>query len=85
MPTIAEVILNSSHPFLRGLGVDGNISFEEVQIEILDRQVKNLRNKDVVSVKFLCRNHLVEGATWEAKADVKSLYPHLLPSTPTPN
>ncbi|WMV38069.1 hypothetical protein MTR67_031454 [Solanum verrucosum] len=26
--------------------------------------------------------HLVEGATWEAKADMKSRYPHLFPPTP---
>ncbi|WMV14189.1 hypothetical protein MTR67_007574 [Solanum verrucosum] len=48
---------------LEGLGVDENLSFEKVPIEILDRQVKKLRNKEVVFVKVLWRNHLVEGAT----------------------
>ncbi|KAK4708523.1 hypothetical protein R3W88_029448 [Solanum pinnatisectum] len=67
---------------LEGLGVDESLSYEEVLVEILDRQVKRLRNKKVASVKVLWRNHLVEGATWEAKADMKSLYPHLFPSTP---
>ncbi|KAK4706706.1 hypothetical protein R3W88_033745 [Solanum pinnatisectum] len=57
---------------LEGLGVDENLSYEEVPVEILDRQVKRLRNKEVASVKVLWRNRLVEGATWETKADMKS-------------
>ncbi|WMV09161.1 hypothetical protein MTR67_002546 [Solanum verrucosum] len=38
---------------LEGLGVDESLSNEEVPIEILDRQVKRLRNKEVASVKVL--------------------------------
>ncbi|WMV46002.1 hypothetical protein MTR67_039387 [Solanum verrucosum] len=68
---------------LEGLGVDESLSHEEVSVEILDRQIKKLRNKEVASVKVLWRNDLVEGATWEAEADMKSRYPHLFPSTPT--
>ncbi|WMV30458.1 hypothetical protein MTR67_023843 [Solanum verrucosum] len=67
---------------LEGLGVDESFSYKEVPVEILDRQVKRLRNKEIASVKVLWRNHLVEGATWEAEADMKSRYPHLFPSTP---
>ena len=68
---------------LEGLGVNENLSYEEVPVEILDRQVKKLRNKEVAFVKVLWRNHLVEGATWEAEADMKSRYPHLFPPTPS--
>lgn len=57
---------------LEGLGIDESLSYEEVPVEILDRQVKRLRNKEIASVKILWRNHLVEGATWEAEADPKS-------------
>ena len=39
-------------PF-EGLGVDENLSYERVPVKILDRQVKKLRNKEVVSVKVL--------------------------------
>ncbi|WMV50362.1 hypothetical protein MTR67_043747, partial [Solanum verrucosum] len=67
---------------LEGLGVDESLSYEEISVEILDRQVKRLRNKEVASVKVLWRNHLVEGSTWEAEADMKSRYPHLFPSAP---
>ncbi|WMV50334.1 hypothetical protein MTR67_043719 [Solanum verrucosum] len=62
---------------LEGLGVDENLSYGEVPVEILDRQVKKLRNKEVVSFKVLWRNHLVEGSTWEVEANMKSRYPHL--------
>ena len=62
---------------MEGLGVDENLSYEEVTVEILDRQVKKLRNKEVASVKVLWRNHLVEGATSEAEAYMKSHYSHI--------
>ncbi|WMV25402.1 hypothetical protein MTR67_018787 [Solanum verrucosum] len=65
---------------VEGLGVNENLSYEEVPVEILDRQVKELRIKEVPSVKVLWINHLVEGATWEAEADMKFRYPHLFPS-----
>ena len=62
---------------IEGLGVKDNLSYEEVPVQILDRQVKKLRNKEVASVKVLRKNHLVEGATWESKVEMKSHYPHL--------
>ena len=37
-----------------------NLSFEEVPVQIIHRQVKKLINKEVVSVKVLWKNHLVE-------------------------
>ncbi|WMV49471.1 hypothetical protein MTR67_042856 [Solanum verrucosum] len=64
---------------LEGLGVKENLSYEEVLIEILDRQVKKLRNKEVASVKVLWKSQLVEGATLEAEANMISCYPHLFP------
>ena len=51
---------------VEALGGDENLSYEEVPVEILDSQVKRLRNKEIATVKVLWRNHLVEGATWEA-------------------
>ena len=50
---------------IEGLGVKDNLSYEEVSVQILYRQVKKLRNKEVASVKVLWKNHLVEGATWD--------------------
>ena len=61
-----------------GLGVNEALSYKDVPLQILDRQVKRLRNKEIATVKVLWRNHLVEGATWEAKADMRSRYPIFL-------
>ncbi|WMV37904.1 hypothetical protein MTR67_031289 [Solanum verrucosum] len=58
---------------LKGLGVKENIFYEKVPVEILDRQVKRLRNKEVASMKVIWRNQLVEGVR----------YPHLFLSNPT--
>ena len=44
---------------IKGLGVKYNLSYEEVLVEILNRQVMKLRNKEVVSAKVLWKNHLV--------------------------
>ncbi|XP_069143396.1 uncharacterized protein [Solanum lycopersicum] len=57
---------------IEGLGVKDNLSDEEAPVQILDRQVKKLRNKELAFVKVLWMNHLVEGETWEAKAEKKS-------------
>ena len=62
---------------IEGLGVDEDLSYEEVPVEILDRQIKRLRNREIATLKVLWRNHLVEGATWEVEADMRSLYPHV--------
>ena len=62
---------------IEGLGIQENLSYEEVSVQILDMQVKTLRNKEVASVKVLWKNNQVKGATWEAEADMKSYYAHL--------
>ena len=63
---------------IEGLGVKDNLSYEEVPVQVLYRQVKKLRNKEVVFIMVFWKNHLVEDATSEAEADMKSCYPHLL-------
>ena len=55
-----------------------SLSYEEVPVEILDHQIRRLRNKEVPLVKVLWRNQSVEGATWEEKVDMRTKYPHLL-------
>ena len=57
--------------------VTEDLTYEEVPIAILDRQVKKLRNKKIASVKVLWRNQQVEDITWEAEDTMKSKYPHL--------
>ncbi|XP_069144097.1 uncharacterized protein [Solanum lycopersicum] len=38
---------------VEGLGVGEDLYYEEVHVEILDRQVKRLRNKEIATVKML--------------------------------
>ena len=66
-------------PF-ESLGLRDNLSYKEVPVQILDREVKKLRNKEVASVKVLWKNHLVEGAAWEMEAEMKSRFPHFFES-----
>ena len=54
-----------------------NLCYEDVPVQILDIQVKRLRYKEVFSLKLLWKNHLVEGSTGKAEADIKSRYYHL--------
>ncbi|KAA0056475.1 pol protein [Cucumis melo var. makuwa] len=59
------------------LQLSENLSFEEQPIEILAREVKKLRNREISLVKVLWRNHGVEEATWERKEDMRVQYPEL--------
>ncbi|XP_075088200.1 uncharacterized protein LOC142170244 [Nicotiana tabacum] len=59
------------------IGVKDSLSYEEILVAILDRQIRKLRTKEIASIKVLWRNQKVEEATWEAEEDMKSRYPHL--------
>ncbi|XP_070013061.1 uncharacterized protein [Nicotiana sylvestris] len=47
--------------------VNEELSYEEISVSILYRQVRKLRNKEIASVNVLWRNQQVEKATWEAE------------------
>ncbi|WMV09408.1 hypothetical protein MTR67_002793 [Solanum verrucosum] len=61
----------------KDIGIKDSLSYEEIPVQILDRQVCKLRTKEVASVKVLWRNQFFEEATWEAEEDMKKRYPHL--------
>ena len=65
---------------LQDVTIEKNLSYEELPIEILERQVKKLRNKEIANVKVLWRNQYVESATWEAEEDMKKRYTYLFPT-----
>ena len=44
---------------LESVAVKDSLSYEDVLVEILDRQVRRLRNKEVTSVKVLWRSQSV--------------------------
>ncbi|WMV46298.1 hypothetical protein MTR67_039683 [Solanum verrucosum] len=59
------------------IGIKDSLSYEEIQFQILDRQVRKLRTKEIASVNVLWRNQFVGEATWEAEEDIKKRYQHL--------
>nr|XP_016451075.1 PREDICTED: uncharacterized protein LOC107775811 [Nicotiana tabacum] len=62
---------------IEDIQVTENLSYEEIPVAILDRQIRKLRTKEVASVKVLWRNNNVEEMTWEVEEEMKSKYPHL--------
>ena len=65
---------------IEGLGFDEDLSYEEMCVEILDIQVRWLRNNEVPTLKVLWRNNLVRCVMWEAEAEIISRYPYLFRS-----
>ena len=61
--------------------LEDNLTYEEVLVEILDRQVKLLTNKDVASVKVLRKNQQAKSAIWEVEVNLKKQYPYLFHSS----
>ena len=59
-----------------------NLTYEEHLIQILDRQVKQLRNKSIPLVKVLWASHDSSEATWETEEDMKNKYSYLFEVSP---
>ena len=51
------------------------LTYEEEPVEILAREVKELRNKKIPLVKVLWRNHMTEEAIWESEEMMWQQYP----------
>nr|XP_016507645.1 PREDICTED: uncharacterized protein LOC107825315 [Nicotiana tabacum] len=62
---------------IKAIEVNGELSYEEIPVAILDRQVPKLRNKEVALVKVLWQSQQVEEATCEAESEKEEKYPHL--------
>ena len=50
------------------------LTYEEVPMEILAQEVKELRNKKILLVKVLWRNHKTKEATWESEETMRQKY-----------
>nr|XP_009787887.1 PREDICTED: uncharacterized protein K02A2.6-like [Nicotiana sylvestris] len=57
--------------------VNPDLTYEEKPIQILAHEIKELRNKRILLVKVLWRNHSGEEATWEREEDMRVQHPHL--------
>ncbi|XP_012468880.1 uncharacterized protein LOC105786958 [Gossypium raimondii] len=54
-----------------------DLTFEEEQVQILDRDIKLLRSKSIRLVKVLWQNHDTKKATWELEDSFRQQYSHL--------
>jgi len=57
--------------------LNSELKFEVQPIEILDRQVRMLRNKAIPMVKILWRNDQIEEVTWETEQFMRQQYPYM--------
>ena len=55
----------------------GDLSYAEEPVQILDHKVKQLKNKTIPLVKVLWRSQKVKEATWEIEEEMRHLYPYL--------
>lgn len=62
---------------IRNVGVNDNLSYEKLSVQILDFQVHKLRTKEVVSIRVLLKNQFIEETIWEAEENMKAEYLHL--------
>ena len=68
----------SSHVLdCKPLQLEENLTYEERLIQILDREIKELRNTKIPLFKVLWRNSSVEEATWEREEKMKNKHPEL--------
>ncbi|XP_027158304.1 uncharacterized protein LOC113759925 [Coffea eugenioides] len=59
--------------------IDEALTYEERPVKLLDRKVKELRNKRIPLVKVLWKNHGVEEVTWEVEEEIQKKYLDLFP------
>ncbi|KAK5777712.1 hypothetical protein PVK06_045679 [Gossypium arboreum] len=57
---------------IEDIEIQPDLSYEEEPIEILAREIKELRNKRVPLVKVLWKSHKMEEATWEPKETMRA-------------
>ncbi|KAL0347940.1 UNVERIFIED_CONTAM: hypothetical protein Sangu_1021800 [Sesamum angustifolium] len=61
--------------------ISEELTYVEEPIEILDRSIKNLRNKEIPMVKVRWSYHSPREATWEVKENMREQYPYLFPES----
>ena len=57
--------------------LEEDLSFEVQSVFIVDREMKQLRNKVILMVKVLWRSHEIEEMIWETEAVIRSNYSYL--------
>ena len=72
---------DTSHILLvQDIQVQEDLTFDEKLKAILDREIRQLWNKQVLMVKVLWQHHGMEEATWEPELTMRIQYPQLFNS-----
>ena len=58
-----------------GIVVNVDFGYEVKLMKIIDRQVKQLRNKSIPMVKIEWKEHYGKDATWEMEEEMEIRYP----------
>ena len=75
---LRKYILDESHVIsLDSVELGPDLIYEEEPLAILDRQIRKLRTKKLVSVKVQWKHRLVGEATWETESDMRARYPQI--------
>ena len=78
---LRKYIPDSSHVLQpQAVEISEDLTYEEYPVAIVDRQVRQLRTKEIPMVKVLGSNHTVEDCTWETEAAMREFYPYLFHS-----
>ncbi|GJW54764.1 putative reverse transcriptase domain-containing protein [Tanacetum coccineum] len=71
---------------IKELRLDDKLNFVEEPIEIMDREVKQLKRSRIPIVKVRWNSNRGPEFTWEREDQIRAKYPHLFPNiTPTSN
>ena len=65
---------------IQDIQVQEDFTFDEKPKAILDREIRQLRNRQVPLVKVLWQHHGMEKATWEPESTMRVQYPQLFSS-----
>ncbi|KAK2391132.1 hypothetical protein QL285_064619 [Trifolium repens] len=78
MKTVNDYLYDPSHVIShKDIQLDENLSYTEQPVAIIDKEIRRLRSKDIVSVKVLWKGPSGEEATWEPEEVMRTKYPHL--------
>ncbi|GJT00642.1 hypothetical protein Tco_0821811 [Tanacetum coccineum] len=71
---------------MKELRLDDKLNFVEERVEIMDREVKQLRQSRIPIVKVRWNSKRGPEFMWEREDQIRAKYPHLFPNiTPTSN
>nr|GEX59733.1 putative reverse transcriptase domain-containing protein [Tanacetum cinerariifolium] len=72
-----KYLCDESHVIpMKEIWLDDKLNFVEEPVEIMDREVKQLRQKCIPIVKVRCSSEF----TWEHEDQIRAKYPHLFPN-----